>query len=206
MGMLEHLGVERLLGVVGLAVEFMPKVLSGHQARPQEPVPLLRQGSCIPGSSWSQLFLVLGQMLCPPQLWSYDLGCVRAPGSGTSSGCCGTGYGVCAQGLPQREFLLYDPRSHLLCFLMPRLGEWPPSLGVWGIYRRIHKLGLMTPGITWFGRGKRVASFKPNSIYSEREVELCSWRKTFLTWEEITYSTIRACFYPAWEYLIAPFP
>ena len=30
MGMLEHLGVELPLGVVGLGVEFEPKVCSGH--------------------------------------------------------------------------------------------------------------------------------------------------------------------------------
>jgi hypothetical protein len=32
-GMLECLGVELPLGVVGLAMEFMPKVCSGHQPR-----------------------------------------------------------------------------------------------------------------------------------------------------------------------------
>jgi hypothetical protein len=31
--MVEHLGVELLLGVVGLAMEFEPKVCSGHQLR-----------------------------------------------------------------------------------------------------------------------------------------------------------------------------
>jgi hypothetical protein len=30
LGVLEHLGVELPLGVVGLAAEFMPKVSSGH--------------------------------------------------------------------------------------------------------------------------------------------------------------------------------
>ena len=33
--MLEHLGVELLLGVVGLAAEFTPKVCSGHRFRPE---------------------------------------------------------------------------------------------------------------------------------------------------------------------------
>ena len=33
--MLEHLGVELPLGVVGLAVEFAPKVCSGHWPRPE---------------------------------------------------------------------------------------------------------------------------------------------------------------------------
>jgi hypothetical protein len=44
-------------------------------------------------------------MLYPPHLRSYDHGCVRAPESGISSGCCGTGLGVCAQGLlgPQAQ-------------------------------------------------------------------------------------------------------
>ena len=32
--MLEHLGVELPLGVVGLAAEFVPKVFSGHQLTP----------------------------------------------------------------------------------------------------------------------------------------------------------------------------
>ena len=31
LGMLEHLGVDLPLGVVGLAAEFAPKVCSGHQ-------------------------------------------------------------------------------------------------------------------------------------------------------------------------------
>ena len=35
--MLEHLGVELLLGVVGLAAEFAPKVCSGHRLRPEGP-------------------------------------------------------------------------------------------------------------------------------------------------------------------------
>ena len=35
LGMLEHLGVELPLGVVGLAVEFAPKVCSGHWPRPE---------------------------------------------------------------------------------------------------------------------------------------------------------------------------
>ena len=30
LGMLEHLGVDLLLGVVGLATEFAPKFFSGH--------------------------------------------------------------------------------------------------------------------------------------------------------------------------------
>jgi hypothetical protein len=45
------------------------------------------------------LLLVLGQMLNPPHLWSYDPGSVSVPRSGTSSGCCETGCGVHAQGL-----------------------------------------------------------------------------------------------------------
>jgi hypothetical protein len=38
-------------------------------------------------------------ILYPVILWSSDLGCVRAHGSGTSSGYCETGYRVCAKGL-----------------------------------------------------------------------------------------------------------
>jgi hypothetical protein len=33
--MLEHLGVDLPLGVVGLAVEFVPKVCSGHWHKPE---------------------------------------------------------------------------------------------------------------------------------------------------------------------------
>ena len=35
LGMLEHLGVEFALSVVGLTVEFAPKVCSGHCPRPK---------------------------------------------------------------------------------------------------------------------------------------------------------------------------
>ena len=35
LGMLEHLGVELPLGAMGLAVEFMSKVCSGHRPRPE---------------------------------------------------------------------------------------------------------------------------------------------------------------------------
>ena len=38
----------------------------------KEPVPLVGQSSWVPESSWSQLLPVLGQMLCPPLLRSYD--------------------------------------------------------------------------------------------------------------------------------------
>lgn len=41
LGVLEHLGVELLLGFVGLAVEFGPKVCSGHWPRPE--------GTCVTG-------------------------------------------------------------------------------------------------------------------------------------------------------------
>ena len=36
LGVLEILGVELPLGIVGLAVEFEPKVCSGHRSRPEE--------------------------------------------------------------------------------------------------------------------------------------------------------------------------
>ena len=36
LGVSEHLGVVLLLGIVGMAVEFAPKVCSGHQPRPEE--------------------------------------------------------------------------------------------------------------------------------------------------------------------------
>ena len=49
---------------------------------------LVRQGSWVPGSCWSQLLPMLGQMLCLPHFWPYDPGYIRVPGSGASSGCC----------------------------------------------------------------------------------------------------------------------
>ena len=64
LGVLEHLGVEHFLGVVGLAVEFTPKVCLGHLLRLKEPVPLVWWSSWVPGSYWSQLLVVL----CPPHL------------------------------------------------------------------------------------------------------------------------------------------
>jgi hypothetical protein len=57
-------------------------------------------------SLWSQLLLVLGKMLCPPHLWSSDPGRVRAPGSGASSRCCGTGCGVCSGHQPGLSLFL----------------------------------------------------------------------------------------------------
>ena len=47
LGMLENLGMELLLGVVGLAMEFVPKIWSaqGTSSDWKEPVPLARQGS-----------------------------------------------------------------------------------------------------------------------------------------------------------------
>ena len=43
LGMLEHLGVELSLGVVGLAVEFVSKVFSGYQVR--------LEGTCATGQA-----------------------------------------------------------------------------------------------------------------------------------------------------------
>ena len=71
LDMLEHLRVELPLGVVYLAEEFKPKVCSGHWLRLEgvaQPVPLVGWSSWVPGSHWSQLLLVLGQMLCPTPL------------------------------------------------------------------------------------------------------------------------------------------
>ena len=87
LGVLEHLGVELLLGVVGLAAEFAPKTCSEHQLRPE--------GTCATGAeflgAWVSLLQVLRQMLCLPHSCSYDPGPVRVLGSETSAGCCGTG-------------------------------------------------------------------------------------------------------------------
>ena len=89
LGILEHLGVELSLGVVGLAVR-------SAQGKDQTRRNLCHWLCKVSGSLWSQLLLVLGQMLCPPYIRSYDPGSVRAPTSGASSGCCGTGFEVCS--------------------------------------------------------------------------------------------------------------
>ena len=95
--MLEPLGVEFPLGIVGLPNSSLPrKVCSGHQ---KEPVPLVWWSSWVPGSWWSQLLPALGLMLCLPHLSSCDPGSFRAPGNSASSGCCGTGFRVHVQGL-----------------------------------------------------------------------------------------------------------
>ena len=97
LGVLECLGVELPLGVVGLAAEFVPKVCSGchpRQTGRKEPVPLVWQSSGIPGSCWSQLLLVLGTDVSSSPLTS-DPGHVGVPETGAASGCCGAGCGVC---------------------------------------------------------------------------------------------------------------
>jgi hypothetical protein len=67
--MLEYLRVELPLGIVGLAVDFAPKVCSGHLLRPEGTQATGQWGSCVPVSCWSYVFLVvLEQMLCPPHL------------------------------------------------------------------------------------------------------------------------------------------
>ena len=60
LGVLEHLGVELPLSVVGLAAELELKVCSGHRPR-RELVPLLGQSSWVPRSCWYQFLLVMGQ-------------------------------------------------------------------------------------------------------------------------------------------------
>jgi hypothetical protein len=85
----ECLGIELPLGVMGLA---QSKVCSGHWPDWKEPMPLVLQNSWVPGSWWFHLLPVLGQMLCPPRVWYYYSRNVKVPGSGSSSGCCGTGY------------------------------------------------------------------------------------------------------------------
>ena len=53
LGMLECLGVELPLGVVGLAVEFVPKVCSGYQSRQEGTCARVGWNSWVPGSRWS---------------------------------------------------------------------------------------------------------------------------------------------------------
>jgi hypothetical protein len=45
------------------------------------------------------LAVKLAPNVCSGQLWSYDPGCVKAPGSGASSGCCATGCRVHTRGM-----------------------------------------------------------------------------------------------------------
>ena len=65
LGILEHLGMERLLGIVGLAAEFATKVFSAYWLR--------QEGTCATGQveflgAWvplASVLPVLGQLLCP---------------------------------------------------------------------------------------------------------------------------------------------
>ena len=87
--MLEHLGVELPLGVVGLGAEPVPKVCSAQKLRPE--------GICATG--WARVLASLdpegstysrfsgrhcGLLTCDP-------GLVRAAGSKASSACCENG-------------------------------------------------------------------------------------------------------------------
>jgi hypothetical protein len=87
LGKLECLGVELLLGVVGLAAECTPKVCSGHQPR--------REGTCATGraeflGAWFTLVPVTSgieaDVVSSSPLILYVPGSIRAPGSGASSG------------------------------------------------------------------------------------------------------------------------
>jgi hypothetical protein len=95
--MLEHLGVEFPLGVVGLAAEFRPKVCSGYPQNGRNPchwsggVPVSLDPTCPSYSQWCW------ERYCA--LFTCDSGCIREPGSGASSGCCGIGCRVRTQGL-----------------------------------------------------------------------------------------------------------
>ena len=53
LGMLEHLGVNLPLGVVGLAAEFAHKSAQGTGPDWEEPMPLVGQSSWVPSSRWS---------------------------------------------------------------------------------------------------------------------------------------------------------
>ena len=95
--MFEHLEVELLLGVVGLHVDQVPKVCSGHWLRLEEtystgkaglPESLHRGGRSY---SWCR------GRCCGP--FTCDPGCVRAPGIQASSACFGTACRIGAHGL-----------------------------------------------------------------------------------------------------------
>ena len=61
----EHLGVELLLGVVGVDGEPVPGVCSGHRFKLEGTHTSSWWGSYIPASQGSQLCWVLGKMLWP---------------------------------------------------------------------------------------------------------------------------------------------
>ena len=67
-------GVELPLGIVRLAVEFMLKVCSGHGPKLEETCATGQVEFLVPVSYWFQLLSVLGPMLCPTHLCSYDSG------------------------------------------------------------------------------------------------------------------------------------
>ena len=95
--MLEHLEVELPLGVLGLGAEPVPKVCSAQKLRPE--------GICATGLAGVRASLDPGGSSFSRSsgrhcgLLTGDPGLVIAPGSGTSSGCCGTGCGVITQAL-----------------------------------------------------------------------------------------------------------
>jgi hypothetical protein len=102
-------------GCCGLLQSSHPTSAQGTSPYQKEPVPLVGQGSCISGSHWSQLLpVLLGQILCPPHLWSYDSEHVRGAESGASSGCYGTGCRVQAHGLLRAQAQIGRNLCHCL--------------------------------------------------------------------------------------------
>jgi hypothetical protein len=92
LGMLECLGVELPLGVLGLAVEGLFR--KPAQTDWKEPLPLVWWSSWMPGFHWSQLLPVLGTDVVsssPLILQSSDPGPVGVPGSAAVSGYFGAG-------------------------------------------------------------------------------------------------------------------
>ena len=75
LSMLEPPGVELPLGVVGLGIESVHKVCSGHHSEWKDPVPLAVWGLLSPLGA--PITPSVGQMLWPP---TCDPGCVGSPG------------------------------------------------------------------------------------------------------------------------------
>jgi hypothetical protein len=94
---LEYLGVELPLGVVGTVAKLVPKVCSVHQLRLEGTCDTVQAGVLVSLDPWvSQLFPVWDRCC---GLLTYDPGHIHASATLASSGCCGIGCRASIQGL-----------------------------------------------------------------------------------------------------------
>jgi hypothetical protein len=157
--MLEHLGVELPVSVWGWLRSLCPTSAEGTNPDLKEPASLVWQSSLVQGFYWSQFLLVLGQMLCPPHLWSCDPGSVRTTETGSSCGCCGTGYRVRTPDLlsaptQTRRHLCYCSGGASGCLgpLIPKIS----TLNHWAISLALVKSSLWSRSLDshWEASGK----------------------------------------------------